>query len=86
MAYDGVGKDTIYVSLGPKLLLGGASGQVPPFDIQRLKCPGGIFASRPARLASPQLSGFGEAFSDAVQRHRARLAHLPRRRHVPTGQ
>ena len=41
-AYDGVGKATFDASLGslrPRgmlALFGGASGQVPPFDLQRL--------------------------------------------------
>lgn len=42
VAYDGVGKDTFDASLasvrrrGMLVLFGGASGQVPPFDLQRL--------------------------------------------------
>nr|WP_282096882.1 zinc-binding dehydrogenase [Brevibacterium aurantiacum] len=34
--------------LGSMVLFGGASGQVPPFDIQRLNSAGGIFLSRPS--------------------------------------
>src|SRR5690606_20479152 len=47
VAYDGVGKDTFDASLsatairGSLVLFGGASGQVPPFDIQRLNSAGG---------------------------------------------
>ena len=54
VAYDGVGKDTFDSSLsatavrGSLVLFGGASGQVPPFDIQRLNSAGGIFLSRPS--------------------------------------
>ena len=54
VAYDGVGKDTFDASLsatavrGSLVLFGGASGQVPPFDIQRLNSAGGIFLSRPS--------------------------------------
>src|SRR5699024_1152785 len=54
VAYDGVGKDTFDASLasikplGSMVLFGGASGQVPPFDIQRLNSSGGIFLSRPS--------------------------------------
>lgn len=54
VAYDGVGKDTFDASLratavrGSLVLFGGASGQVPPFDIQRLNGEGGIFLSRPS--------------------------------------
>ncbi|WP_029089858.1 quinone oxidoreductase family protein [Brevibacterium album] len=54
VAYDGVGKDTFDASLratavrGSLVLFGGASGQVPPFDIQRLNSGGGLFLSRPS--------------------------------------
>jgi NADPH2:quinone reductase len=54
VVYDGVGKDTLDASLsatavrGSLVLFGGASGQVPPFDIQRLNSAGGIFLSRPS--------------------------------------
>jgi NADPH2:quinone reductase len=54
VAYDGVGRDTFDASLratavrGSLVLFGGASGQVPPFDIQRLNGEGGIFLSRPS--------------------------------------
>lgn len=54
VAYDGVGKDTFDASLratavrGSLVLFGGASGQVPPFDIQRLNSEGGVFLSRPS--------------------------------------
>ncbi|HLS33545.1 MAG TPA: quinone oxidoreductase [Brevibacterium sp.] len=53
-AYDGVGRDTFDASLdsvavrGSLVLFGGASGQVPPFDIQRLNGAGGVFLSRPS--------------------------------------
>ncbi|MFC7405411.1 quinone oxidoreductase family protein [Georgenia alba] len=53
VAYDGVGKDTFDASLGslrPRgmlVLFGGASGQVPPFDLQRLNRAGSIFVTRP---------------------------------------
>ena len=46
VAYDGVGKDTFDASLaslrprGLLALFGAASGQVPPFDIQRLNAAG----------------------------------------------
>ena len=51
--YDGVGKDTFDRSLsslgirGTMVLFGGASGQVPPFDIQRLNRAGSLFLTRP---------------------------------------
>jgi NADPH2:quinone reductase len=54
VAYDGVGRDTFDASLkatavrGSLVLFGGASGQVPPFDIQRLNSGGGLFLSRPS--------------------------------------
>lgn len=54
VAYDGVGKDTFDASLGslrPRgtlVLFGGASGQVPPFDLQRLNAGGSLFVTRPS--------------------------------------
>lgn len=53
VAYDGVGKATFDASLGslrPRgmlALFGGASGQVPPFDLQRLNAAGSVFVTRP---------------------------------------
>jgi NADPH2:quinone reductase len=53
VAYDGVGKDTFDASLaslrprGTLALFGAASGQVPPFDIQRLNTGGSLFLTRP---------------------------------------
>jgi NADPH2:quinone reductase len=53
VVYDGVGKDTFDDSLGalrPRgmmVLYGASSGQVPPFDLQRLNWGGSLFASRP---------------------------------------
>ncbi|HEU5270670.1 MAG TPA: quinone oxidoreductase [Jatrophihabitans sp.] len=53
VVYDGVGKDTFdgsLASLRPRGLLalfGGASGQVPPFDLQRLNSGGSLFVTRP---------------------------------------
>jgi NADPH2:quinone reductase len=53
VAYDGVGKATFDASLaslrprGMMVLFGGASGQVPPFDIQRLNSSGSLFLTRP---------------------------------------
>lgn len=52
--YDGVGKDTFDASLdslrvrGMLALFGGASGQVPPFELQRLNRGGGLFVTRPS--------------------------------------
>ena len=57
VAYDGVGKSTFDASLaslrprGMMVLFGGASGQVPPFDLQRLNTGGSLFVTRPT-LAS----------------------------------
>lgn len=51
--YDGVGKTTFDASLaslrkrGFLVLFGGASGQVPPFDLQRLNAAGSISVVRP---------------------------------------
>jgi NADPH:quinone reductase len=53
VVYDGVGKSTFDASLaslrrrGTLALFGGASGQVPPFDIQRLNSGGSLFLTRP---------------------------------------
>ena len=53
VVYDGVGKSTFDASLatlrrrGMMVLFGGASGQVPPFDIQRLNRGGSLFLTRP---------------------------------------
>lgn len=51
--YDGVGASTFDASLaclrrrGVLVLFGGASGQVPPFDLQRLNAGGSLFVTRP---------------------------------------
>lgn len=51
--YDGVGRDTFDASLdalarrGTLVLFGGSSGQVPPFDIQRLNRGGSLTLTRP---------------------------------------
>jgi NADPH:quinone reductase len=53
VAYDGVGKATFDASLaslrirGLLALFGAASGQVPPFDIQRLNAGGSLYLTRP---------------------------------------
>jgi NADPH2:quinone reductase len=53
VAYDGVGKATFDASLaslrrrGMLAIFGGASGQVPPFDVQRLNAGGSLFVTRP---------------------------------------
>lgn len=54
VAYDGVGRDTFDASLaslrtrGMLVLFGGASGQVPAFDIQRLNAAGSAYLTRPS--------------------------------------
>lgn len=54
VVYDGVGKDTFTGSLeslavrGTLVLFGGASGQVPPLDLQELNRRGGLYVTRPA--------------------------------------
>lgn len=54
VVYDGVGKDTFDESLrslrvrGELVLFGGASGQVPPFDLQRLNAAGSLSVTRPS--------------------------------------
>lgn len=53
VVYDGVGKATFDNSLaalrrrGMMVLYGGSSGQVPPFDLQRLNAGGSLFVTRP---------------------------------------
>jgi NADPH2:quinone reductase len=53
VVYDGVGQDTFEHSLaalrprGMMVLYGASSGQVPPFDLQRLNSGGSLFATRP---------------------------------------
>jgi NADPH2:quinone reductase len=53
VVYDNVGKDTFDDSLkalrprGMMVLYGGSSGQVPPFDPQRLNSGGSLFVTRP---------------------------------------
>ncbi|NDK30822.1 quinone oxidoreductase family protein [Nesterenkonia haasae] len=54
VVYDGVGKDTFVGSLdslavrGTMVLFGGASGQVPPYDLQDLNKRGGLYITRPS--------------------------------------
>ena len=54
VVYDSVGKDTFDGSLdclrprGTLVLFGGASGPVPPFDLQVLNQKGGLYVTRPA--------------------------------------
>lgn len=54
VVYDGVGKTTFDESLrslrvrGELVLFGGASGQVPPFDLQRLNSGGSLSITRPS--------------------------------------
>jgi NADPH:quinone reductase len=51
--YDGVGRDTFEASLaslrprGVLVLFGSSSGQVPPFDLQRLNGLGSLYVTRP---------------------------------------
>ena len=53
VVYDSVGKDTVDASLaslrrrGMLVLFGGSSGQVPPFDVQRLNAGGSLYLTRP---------------------------------------
>jgi NADPH2:quinone reductase len=56
VVYDGVGKSTFDASLaslrprGMLVIFGGASGQVPPFDVQRLNSGGSLFVTRPTLM------------------------------------
>jgi NADPH2:quinone reductase len=53
VVFDGVGKATFDASLsalrrrGTMVLYGGSSGQVPPFDLQRLNSGGSLYVTRP---------------------------------------
>ena len=53
VVYDGVGRATFDASLaslrrrGMLVLFGGSSGQVPPFDLQRLNAAGSLYVTRP---------------------------------------
>lgn len=71
--YDGIGKDTFDMSLaalkrrGTLVLFGGASGQVPPFELQRLNSGGSLTVTRPKIadfLTSPEERAwrFGDVF------------------------
>lgn len=73
VVYDGVGRDTFEGSLsslavrGTMVLFGGASGQVPPLDLQELNRRGGLFITRPAvhwylRNAEERAWRFSELF------------------------
>jgi NADPH:quinone reductase len=65
VVYDGVGKDTFDGSLsslrprGTLALYGAASGQVPPFDLQRLGAGGSLIITRPT---------LGHFMADATER------------------
>ncbi|ADG74538.1 Alcohol dehydrogenase zinc-binding domain protein [Cellulomonas flavigena DSM 20109] len=63
VVYDGVGRDTFDASLaslarrGTLVLFGGASGQVPPVDLQRLNAAGSLYVTRPTlgdHVATPE--------------------------------
>lgn len=64
VVYDGVGKRTFDAGLdllrsrGMFVLFGGASGQVPPFDLQRLNSGGSLYITRPSLF---HYMGEGEA-------------------------
>ena len=73
VVYDGVGKDTFDESLqalrvrGVLVLFGGASGQVPPFDLQRLNAGGSLSVTRPSlghflRTPEERAWRYGELF------------------------
>lgn len=75
VVYDGVGKTTFEASLaslatrGTIVLFGGASGQVPPFDLQRLNAGGSLSITRPSLvhfLRTPEERAWrsGELFED----------------------
>ncbi len=67
VVYDGVGRTTFDESLtalrvrGEMVLFGGASGQVPPFDLQRLNALGSLSITRPSLGAFMRNPGEREA-------------------------
>lgn len=74
VVYDGVGKNTFDDSLralrvrGELVLFGGASGPVPPFDLQRLNAGGSLSVTRPSlghflRTPEERAWRYGELFS-----------------------
>lgn len=77
VVYDGVGKATFDASLaalttrGMLVLFGAASGQVPPFDLQRLNRGGSLFVTRPTlahyTATREELLWRGGAVLDAVR-------------------
>lgn len=78
--FDGVGRETFDGSLaslrtrGTMVLFGGASGQVPPFDIQRLNAGGSLHLTRPKLgdfLLNPQERSWrsSEVFNAAATGH-----------------
>jgi NADPH2:quinone reductase len=84
VAYDGVGQATFEASLaslrprGLLALFGAASGQVPPFDLQRLNGAGSLFVTRPTlahytATRAELLQRSGEVF-DAIASGSLRIA------------
>lgn len=78
VVYDGVGKTTFDASLaslrprGMLVLFGGASGQVPPVDLQRLNHAGSLYVTRPTlahyvATREELLWRAGELFSAAAE-------------------
>jgi NADPH2:quinone reductase len=74
VVYDGVGKNTFDDSLralrvrGELVLFGGASGPVPPFDLQRLNAGGSLSVTRPSlghflRTPEERAWRYGELFA-----------------------
>ncbi|WP_394324718.1 quinone oxidoreductase family protein [Leucobacter celer] len=75
VVYDGVGKNTFDDSLralrvrGELVLFGGASGPVPPFDLQRLNAGGSLSVTRPSlghflRTPEERAWRYGELFAE----------------------
>ena len=74
VVYDGVGRDTFDGSLaalrvrGEMVLFGGASGQVPQFDLQRLNSGGSLSITRPSlvhfmRTEEERAGRYGDLFA-----------------------
>ena len=91
VVYDGVGKDTFEGSLaslrrrGMLVLFGASSGQVPPFDLQRLNAAGSLFVTRPTLAHYVATRPTCSSAATASCRHRRRQPVARDRRPLSAG-
>ena len=91
VVYDGVGKDTFDASLaalrprGMMALFGGSSGQVPPFDPQRLNSGGSLFLPAHAAHYTADRDGTALARGRRARRGRSGRAERPHRDRTRAG-